>query len=424
MTADVVVIGGGITGLVLGHELVRRGRDAVVLEAEERVGGVIRSLEREGRILDAGPQRTRLTDGVRRLVESLGLEEELVSAPPDLPLFIFRDGGLRAVPFGVREFVRTDLLSWRGKLRFLLEPLTGRPRPGETVADFLERAFGREAYLHLFGPLYGGIYASDPRRMPVEHSLSRALEHHGADGSVLCRLLRWRLGGGEAPAAVSFRGGMEVLVQGLARSLGHRIRTGRRVTAVESPGEGFRVLTAGGEELTAARVVLTVPAEAAGEILRGLAPETAAGLRRLRYNPLAVVHLLSDLDRVGYGFQVSLAERGRAIRGVTWNYSLFDRAGVSTAYLGGALRPEVAEMDDREVAGRARREFAEMTGLPARPIHLHRTRMPAFDGSWEALPRQPRQSDLPRGIHLCASYQVRPGIPGRIHRAEKLAREL
>lgn len=424
MTADVVVIGGGMTGLVLGHELVRRGGDALVLEADDRVGGVIRSVEREGRILDAGPQRTRLTDGVRRLVERLGLEDELLSAPPDLPLFVFRDGALRRVPFGIREFVRTDLLSWRGKLRFLLEPLTGRPRPGESVADFLERAFGREAYLHLFGPLYGGIYASDPRRMPVERSLARALEQHGAAGSVLWRLLRWRFAGGETAAAVSFRGGMEVLVRELARVLEDRIRTGQRVTSVEAAGDGFRVRTAGGHEFTAARVVLTVPADAAGRILSGLSPETAAGLRRLRYNPLAVVHLLSELDRPGYGFQVSLEERHRAIRGVTWNYSLFDRAGVSTAYLGGALRPEVTGMDDEEVARRAQHEFAELTGVPARPIHLHRTRMPAFDESWSSRPRNGRESDLPRGVHLCASYQVRPGIPGRILRAERLAGEL
>lgn len=422
-----IVAGGGVTGLVVCHELAERGVDVRLLEAAPRVGGVIRSVEREGRILDLGPQRTRLTGGVRRLVGALGLAKEVVEAPADLPLYVYRERALRRVPMDLPALIRTDLLSWRGKLRMLLEPLTGPPHTGETVAEFLERAFGREAYLHLFGPLYAGIYASDPRRMPAEYSLRRALEQHGARRSVLLRILRWRLGGGSAPPAVSFRAGMEALPRALHRRLGDRIRTGRRVTSVVREAGGFRIETEEGAPVRAGTVVLSVPADAAGGILEAAAPETASVLGRLRYNPLVVVHLRSEWDREGYGFQVSLSGRDRAVRGVTWNYSLFGEAGregVSTAYLGGATRPEVAALDDREVSRRAADEFTEVTGVPARPVHVHRTRMPAFDETWQGLGRLRRSSGLPEGIHLCGSYQVRPGIPGRILRATSLARRI
>lgn len=419
-----MVVGGGITGLVLCHELQRRGAEVRLLEERDRPGGVIGSVEREGRVLELGPQRTRLTASVHGLVRELELADELVEAPAGLPLFVYRDGGLRPVPTDLRQFIGTDLLSWPGKLRLLLEPLTGGLRGGESVGAYLERSVGREAYCHLFGPLYGGIYASDPRRMPAEFSLARAMEAHGIGRSLLVGLARRLLDGSGLPPAVSFRRGMAQLVDRLARRHAGRLSLGEPAVEVGSSGGSPRVRTASGETIRPEAVVLTVPAPAAAELLEGSAPATAAALGSLRYNPLALVHLLSDLRRDGYGFQVSLTERDLATRGVTWNYSLFGREGLSTAYLGGAVRPAVVEADDRTLGDRAAREFIRTTGSPARPIHVHRTRMPAFDETWRALREVGPDGDLPPGVHLCASYQVRPGIPGRLRRARALAERL
>src|SRR5690606_12557404 len=97
----IIIIGAGITGLVLAHELSRRGMEYVVLEAASEPGGVIRTVEVEGRLYETGPQRTRLVPPVRALVEELGLEDELLVAPPGLPLLVHRSGRLSEVPFSV-----------------------------------------------------------------------------------------------------------------------------------------------------------------------------------------------------------------------------------------------------------------------------------------------------------------------------------
>ena len=184
----IVIIGAGITGLVLAHELAGRGEDFLVLEARSEPGGVIRTLEVEGRLYEAGPQRTRLVPPVRALVRELGLEDELLTAPPGLPLYVYRSGRLREVPFSIGAAFRTDLIGLPGKLRVLLEPLTGGERPDETVGSFLTRKFGREAYETMLGPLYGGLYASDPEDMLMRWTLSRALENFGIEGSILAAL--------------------------------------------------------------------------------------------------------------------------------------------------------------------------------------------------------------------------------------------
>lgn len=425
---DVAVVGAGITGLALAWELDRRGVDARVLEAADRPGGVVRSLSVEGRVLEAGPQRTRMSPPVARLVEALELEDRLLVAARDLALFVLRDGRLRRVPTSPGELLTGDLLTWRGKLRVLLEPLVPRRDDRGSVAAWTTRRLGREAYRCLVGPFVGGLYASDPAEMPVERTLMPALERAGlADGSLVLGWVRRRTRRGDdggAPPVVSFREGMQELTDALHRRVRSRVHLSTPAREVRRTGggpegtPGWRVETGDGT-VRARRVVLTCPADDAAGLLGGAAPDAARRLAGLRYNRLAVVHLVGDCGLRGYGYQVALGE-GTATRGATWNASLFGRGGVHTAYLGGALRPEVAELPDREVGEIARREFHGATGCETRVLRVGRARMPAWDRSWRGLGQAP----LPPGLRICANYVSRAGIPGRLREARETAGEL
>lgn len=414
----IAIVGGGISGLALLHELRRREADAVLYEAAAEPGGVIRSLASDGRILDSGPQRTRLVPAIARLVAELGLGGELVTARPGLPLFVWRNGRLRLVPRSASELRRTSLLSLGGKLRVLLEPLAGPPRSDETVADLFVRSFGGEAYGALLGPLFGGIYGTDPARMRVRHSLAELLDEVGARRSMLLALLRRRRAGETAPPPVTFRDGMQALPRALARAHPDRVRLEAPVRSVARADRGWE-FEAGGGRVTAETVVLATPADAAAAILREAAPEAAGRLGRLAYNRLVVVHLHADCPLDGYGYQVAFGEELET-RGVTWNASLFGRDGVYTAYLGGARNQEPAGRSDPELGETAAGEFEAVTGCRTRTLRVSPTRMPAFDLSWEALDRL----ELPPGIRLCASYLSRPGITGRLKAATELAEEL
>ncbi len=417
------VVGAGVTGLALGRALAARDVDCVVLEAEDRPGGVIRSARVGGRVLEDGPQRTRLVAPVRRLVADLGLEDRLVRAPDGIPLHVYADGKLRRVPTSLGAFLTTDLFTWRGRLRMLLEPFTGPARDGETVAEFVSRKLGREAYERLVGPLYGGIYGSDPRDMLVRHTLGPALETaEMGGGSLLAAAARWLLSGDRAPPAATFEGGMQELTDALHREGADRVRLADPVRSVRSDGDGWRVRSRAGE-VAADGVVLTCPADAAAEILEGAAPEAAARLARIRYNPLAVVHLEVADGPEGYGYQVAAGE-GFVTRGVTFNESLFGpghgRDGVHTAYLGGATAPKAVERSDGELAATAVDEFRRVTGRGAEALRVSRTRMAAWDRSRAAL----EEMELPAGMRICAAYESRAGIPGRLAEAGRVAEGL
>lgn len=463
MRHAIAVVGGGITGLALHHFLRKAGADSVVLEAAERPGGVIRSRRVEGRVLDLGPQRTRLVPAVEGLVEELGLREEVLTAEPGLPLFVWREGALREVPRTWGELLETDLLSRAGKARLLCEPLTAAPRGGETVDECLSRKLGRQAYRRMLGPLFGGIYGSDPGRMYVRHSLTGLLEAFGVRRSFLGAFLRrWRTGR-RAPPACTFREGMQRLPEALWERHRLRVHLGASVKTLRRRNGRWELDTARGAVESKA-VVLTVPAAAAAGILAEAAPPASARLARLRYNPLAVVHLESDCPIRGYGYQAAFGEELETL-GVTWNASLFagreptrenvreatgeairegTREGIYTAYLGGMRDPDIASRPDGEIGATAAREFREVTGCPARVLLVSRTGVPAYDFSWTALDgwtaaerrsapdepaglharSAPAEPELPPGLRLCASYLSRPGISGRLLAARELAGRL
>ena len=124
----IAIVGGGISGLALGRELAARGVDFMVLEADQRVGGVVRSGRVESQVLDWGPQRARLTRPMSTLIDEIGLRDQLVVAPDGLDLFVFRRGRLRRVPFDVGSFLTSDVVGPLAKVRAALEPLHRRTR--------------------------------------------------------------------------------------------------------------------------------------------------------------------------------------------------------------------------------------------------------------------------------------------------------
>jgi phytoene dehydrogenase-like protein len=68
----ICIVGAGLTGLALARELAGRGVEHVVLEAADRPGGVIRSGTVDGRVLDFGPQRFRMSAPLAASSPTLG----------------------------------------------------------------------------------------------------------------------------------------------------------------------------------------------------------------------------------------------------------------------------------------------------------------------------------------------------------------
>ncbi|MEM7416840.1 MAG: protoporphyrinogen oxidase [Gemmatimonadota bacterium] len=415
----IVVVGAGITGLAIAEEVVARGEEVMVLEASPRVGGVIHSAEIDGHVVDWGPQRGRLTPPFKARVERLGLQDDLLLAPDGIGLLVYARGRLRRVPLDVSGLLASDALSVPGRLRLLGEFVSGGARPGESVRDYFVRKFGREAYLTLAAPLFGGLYASDPAEMDVEIALAPLLRRLGVKRSLLARGLR--AAGGPTPRACSFRGGMEQLPQAMARALGDRVVTETPVRRLKPNGARWTVeSTDAVGPLDARAVVLATPAAETARLLETTSPDASSAVASLGHNPLAIVHLTSDFDVSAMGFQVAFEKEHGPLRGITFQHALFGRDRLFTAFLGGATCPEIVQRDDADVARAAEQAFERTTGQPADTVSVYRTRMPAWDRSWRAI----QDLAIPAGLHVAGSWHARPGIPGRFAEAHSVAERL
>ncbi|MGI9039369.1 MAG: protoporphyrinogen/coproporphyrinogen oxidase [Gemmatimonadota bacterium] len=411
------VVGAGISGLALGLELRNRGAEFDIFEAAAAPGGVVRSSRTGAGLLEWGPQRLRLVPPVRKIVEDVGLADRLVFADPTAPLFVVRGGRMHRVPRSIRDLLTGSLLSPASRLRVLAEPATAAVRSTETVAEALTRKFGREAYAALLGPLFGGLYASDPADMRAADSLLGLLDRAGRPRSLLLRALRLENG---SPPACSFRDGLGELPAALARVLAGELNLRHPVETMTRAADGWTLRVGGAVRGPYRSVILSVPAHEAARILMAPARPAAERLGRLRYNRLAMVHLQASGESIaGFGYQVAFGE-GLETRGVTFNDALLGRGRIVTAFLGGASSPRVPDWADERIAAVAEREFRQVTGRGAETLEVSRPRVPSYDSSWEALDGLP----LPEGVHLCANYIERPGIGGRFAQAKRMAEEL
>ena len=125
---EIVIIGGGISGLSALHFIKRSVPELSVTlyESDNRLGGTIGTDKVGGYSFDWGPNgfldREPLT---LQLCDEIGLSEDLERAGENVKKrFILRKGNLRTVPLGPLQFLTSNVLSVRGKVRLLMEPFS------------------------------------------------------------------------------------------------------------------------------------------------------------------------------------------------------------------------------------------------------------------------------------------------------------
>ena len=381
----ICVIGGGLGGLTAARALALAGHDAHVLEASPRTGGVLQTTQGDGYIREhaASSFLGNVSRGARSLCEQLGVPLETAS-PRAKRRWIFLDGKLRGLPRNPFELVRSDLLTWRGKLDLLREPLRpARPPGDESVYAFAARRFGAEAARAVVAPFVTGVFAADAHDVSLEAGFPRLADLDAGGGLVrgfamqAAKSLFKKLAGGgkkERPPSGLFapRGGLGAMVSALTGELGPRVHTGRPVGQLTADARGVRV---DGESWDAA--VLAVPAEDAVALVTSL-PELASRLRAFHRAPTQIVYLGYPESAVpgavdGFGFLVAKGEALRVLgvvfESVVWPGRAPPGHVLLRCIFGGGRDPETAALDDAALIEHARRDLGVVLGATGAPTH-------------------------------------------------------
>ena len=464
----VIVAGAGLSGLACAFDLQRGGADVVVLEAGDRAGGVVGTVEHDGFRFETGPNTIQATsESFRRLCGDLGIAGRLiVSSSAAEERYLFLRGRLRLLPGSPASFLASDVLSVGGRLRVCSEAFRRwrPPAPGVEEPDleaFFGERLGAEATRVLAGAFVRGVYAADLRDLGARSAFPRmwkACEEHGGlirGLRAASRRKRSDLPGPRSPstALLSFPLGLREIVGALCASLGPRLRTQAPLAAIERRGSTWFARTATGEELEADHAVLAVPAPAAAKLLEPLVTGAIpiGHLRGIRHASVTLVHLglaASETERLppGFGYLVPPRKEGsrdlprgepRAL-GTIFVSNLFpERApagciAVSSFYQSG----DVQGLEDLRLVELACEDLARAVAGPSEGRRPPRALVSSIHRWSDVIPRyapgharrmvelaQAVSERLP-GLHLAGSYRAGVSVDQVIASGRSTAEEI
>lgn len=445
---QVVVIGGGVSGLSAAYYLLEAGLSPLLIEKSHRFGGLIKTDRIDGCELEAGPDSFIASKpAVSALARKLGIDGEIIgSNDVGRRIFIVKGGKLVAVPTGMVFMVPADLnaalkskfFSTSTKLHFLREMLR-RPRKRTddiSVREFVTDHFGAESLDYLTEPLLSGVYGGDAAGLSARSVLPRFLEYERKTGSLIRGVQQERASRKEATGSLflSFRGGMQTLTDALERAVVGRARTMQaEVNSLEKSGVGWRLQTAE-TQIECQNVVLACPAHFNADLLRESCPVLSDQLASIPYSSALLITLVYDRQELGhpldgFGFLVPRRER-QAIAAATWVTTKFpsrapaNRAALR-AFIVGADAIYLMHREDDELVDLVRQDYSRLMGVTAPPLFSTVYRwplsMPQYTVGHEARRKAIAQlSASETGLYLCGNAYDGVGIPDCIRVASEI----
>jgi oxygen-dependent protoporphyrinogen oxidase len=415
--ARIVVIGGGITGLAAAHTLAQARRagaaiEEVLIEASDRLGGVILTERLEGFVIEAGPDSFLAEKPeAAALARELGLGDSLMgSNDRERRTYILHGGRLVPLPDGLMLLVptrlwpmaTTPLLPFREKLALAAEWFRQPPATSpedESVASFVERHFGPAMVENIVDPLLAGVYGGDCRRLSIRSVLARFWEmeqRHGSLTRATLRARRERLKqarkAAPLPLFMTLREGLGRLVEALVAQLDPaRIKLSMRAESVERSGNRYRI-SCGRAVEEADAVVLAMPAHACAALTGGLNPSLARQFSEIPYSSSMTISLAYGRGAreqlpPGFGYLVPRKENRRMLACTfvhgKFNHRVPEGHALLRCFLGGAADSDALQLSDSEVIRRVRQELSEILRFDAEPLFTRIHRWPASMAQYE-----------------------------------------
>ncbi len=253
--ADVLIIGAGLSGLNAAMMLAAEGARVVVVEADRRPGGRIRTLDdAPGRPEAGGSEIGPLYARTRRLADDLGLK------------LVPRGGGIP----GMTLHIDGRLVNPRDWATDKANPLSGPLRPVPPFAvegALLAKAPplpDAEAWLTPEGATRDGPYDAMLTALGADKA-ALSFVQPGTDQSLADTSALWKLRGMQIRmqsgkgSVDTVSGGMSRLTDAMAASLGDKVRYGISIKAIRQTPSGVVAEDQNGRRYQAKRALVTVP---------------------------------------------------------------------------------------------------------------------------------------------------------------------
>jgi oxygen-dependent protoporphyrinogen oxidase len=312
----------------------------------------------------------------------------------------------------------------------------------ESVADFVERHYGREMVDRLADPLLSGVYGGESATLSVRAVLPRFAEMERTHGSLGRAMLaaRKKMGKGPRkpapPLFTSLKDGMQHLAESVTTRLTPAsLLTNAAVQAIQ-PEAGGWVVSAGMQSDQFDAVVIALPGLAAANVLRLASGQLADELAAVQYSSSITVGIGYDREvrhslPPGFGFLVPRSE-GQRLLAATFVHNKFphrapeDRA-LLRCFFAGVNAENVWPLSDDQIVGIVRNELQQIIGLRAEPlfarVYKWKSAMAQYSvGHLERLERIERLRQQLPGLTLAGNAYRGIGVPDCVRSGREAAK--
>ncbi|TCT23686.1 oxygen-dependent protoporphyrinogen oxidase [Melghiribacillus thermohalophilus] len=455
-TKQVVVIGGGITGLTAAYYLQKTIQQEnlpiqiKLLEAGPKLGGKIQTERKDGFVIERGPDSfLARKQSASRLARELGLEDQLVRNATGKSYILANSrlhempkGAFMGIPTEVTPFLVSSLFSVRGKLRAGLDFILpkGEPKEDQSLGAFFRRRLGDEVVENLIEPLLSGIYAGDIDQLSLMATFPNFYhleqKHRSLVKGLKKTVSKQKSGSGKKQGMfLTLKSGLETMVEALERQLGPgSVHKETPVDHIEKGADGYHVFLKGGDRLYADSIILAVPHNHAQKIFSQYdfmhmfkeQPATSVANVAMAFDDKDIK---KDID--GTGFVVSRNSDYR-ITACTWTHKKWphttpDGHALLRCYVGRPGDEEVVDLPDEEMENIVLKDLNKTMNITARPAFRVITRwkdaMPQYTVGHKQrvnTVKENMKTYLP-GIFLSGSSYEGLGVPDCIDQGEQAA---
>ncbi|MDC0357599.1 protoporphyrinogen oxidase [Oligoflexia bacterium] len=368
---DSIVIGGGISGLACAHRLVKSGEKIALLEPE-RLGGVIRSVKKDGFTLEQGPNVLLGKEALVDFINEIGVQDKIAyPAFKRLKQYVWYQGRPTQIPMSPPALITTPILSPLSKLQVAYKivscykaKLTANDI---SVADFFTKLLNGEVVKNIVSPALGGIYGGDVTALSARSIFPRfwsGIREHGS----LLNFLRKSTKKKVRPKTITFFGGLSTLVEAVqARLESHCDMIEEKATAISKQNGSFQVTLSNGKTVEAEKLFLATSGPATAQYIENLSGSLSRSLAALKFAPLVVVHVAvpRDTELPDNAFGVLFPDQANSkLIGVMFNSLMFPHTAppdrhLFTVCLGGTKHRDIYEKPESEILKIVEQELLE-----------------------------------------------------------------
>ena len=365
------IVGGGISGLSLAYYL-QNDFEITVFE-KEKWGGKAYTAKVDNYLMEEGVNGF-LSNSPKtlELCEEIGIKP--IKANENSKIRYIYDEKLIKIPLKPMDFLRSDILSLRGKLNVAMEifrkPVCDKE---ESVAEFATRRLGKEFTRRMMIPMLAGIYASTPEITSMNAAFPKLKRIECEYGSLFKGMIKLKRGGQPSGELHSFEYGMSEMIDKLKQKTKANFIK-KEIKDIDSLKEFDKV-------------VIATPAYAAADILKKYT-KLSSLLKKIKYNPVAIVGFDFDsISPVSFGI---LTIKNKTL-GILMDKYIFPNRNGIRVMIGGARFAEIKNLSEEEIIEIAKKDVFKIIKAKNPKftwIKLHKNAIPNYSLAHQELVRE------------------------------------